>query len=139
VSAALGGGSGISVQSHSFMIWPCAALTGISTILSLAKVAYSWNDRLKKSSELTQYYDQLAADYQALVDDMNDKKTWDAEFENKHFELRAKYNKPPTDYPYLQGSEEELKAIQNGIKQRVNYKLWWKPNGAAPPSSQTEP
>jgi hypothetical protein len=127
LGGALSGGSGLGILAVPQMAWACGALTTISTILAIAKASYNWPERLKRSTDLATHYDLLASDYMRLIDDLNVAQVWDSQSEARHSQLRLRFDKPPTDYPFRTPSVKELREIQNAIKNRIKYKEWWKP------------
>ena len=126
VGATTSGGSGLGILANPQFAWLCGALTSLSVILSVGKVAYDWPNRIKKSLELAEFYGVYAQHYRHLIDDINYRQNWNDQFNERHIKMRSEIAKAPT-YPYRHLSEDEMRKIQKAIKKRINPKEWWRP------------
>jgi hypothetical protein len=130
IGAAASGGTGFALLSRPEFAWLSPGLATATTILTIAKGAYKWPDRLGKAVELEQYYENISAKYKLLVEDIQITHTLSDEAEAVHLDLRSKSEMPTETFTYNGLSQRKARQLQNDIKQRIAYKAWWLPDGS---------
>jgi hypothetical protein len=128
LGAAISGGSGVigAIQNSALGAWACGILTVATVILTAAKASYNWPAQVEMALYNLEFFRQMVRSYRLLVEDMRYAKRWETKFDQRHEKLRDDLTKRPKDtLPSL--SDDERRAIQDGIKHRIQYKTWWKP------------
>ncbi len=122
---ALGGGSsGLGILGEPMFAVPCAILTSVSVIASIAKSNYDWPGKMSKSQELVDFFRGIALQYRHLVDDINYRESLDDGTTATFMQLRAEaLNAPNNPYPKMKDSVVE--EIQRRVEGRMDRSQWW--------------
>lgn len=121
----IAGGSGLGILADPAFAWLCGIVTTIALVLSGLKTAYNWSNRIKASSEKIGAYGGLSFEYSSLIEDINFRRSWTDEFEERFKRLRQQQAKVSKsfDFPHLDTGRQ--RQIQNQIKGRIQYSKWW--------------
>lgn len=120
-----GGGSGLGILSEPAFAFPCALLTSVSVISSIAKSNYDWQGKISKSQELIDFFSGIAIQYRHLIDDLNYRQSMDDSSVAVFLKLRAEVLKAPNN-PYPKMKENVVSDIQNRVNEGVDKENWWR-------------
>jgi len=127
LGAAVSGGSGLGILADPRFAWACGIITTVSIILTVAKTTYDWPGKLKFASDMVEKFGRLSGKYEILIDEIRYRRVFNQQYDETYRKLRdEEVTFSPALFPPM--SIEKQREIQNAIKQRIDYKSWWRPS-----------